>query len=207
MKHPLVDVHGVLLTQNASRFQEASSSRHRGRDHWPLIHSTGHQCRALAATMQINASTSNLMATSTPYYPKDAFSINSGASHHLTGNVQLFDQGSLVNFNDTLKVGNAYDMNIVARGSISHRRNLTLPDVRYVPGLGVNVVSVALLDAMDYDVLFSMHGCLVKERLGGEVVGKATLLDGLYMVDYLRIPLDRSCLPDYETVEAALRLW
>lgn len=153
--------------------------------------------------METNAST-NLTATSTPYYPKVAFHINSGASHHLTGNKLLFDQGSLIDVNETLKVGNTYEMKIVGRGCIS-RRGLTLPEVRYVPGLDVNVISVALLDAMDYDVLFSMRECLVKERLGGEVVGKATLLDGLYMVDYLRIPLDRSCLPDYKTVEAVLR--
>lgn len=76
-----------------------------------------------------------------------------------------------------------------------------------MPGLDVNVISVALLDAMDYDVLFFLHGCLVKERLGGEVVGKATLFDGMYMVNYLWIPLSQSCLPKYETIEAALRLW
>ncbi|XP_039823907.1 uncharacterized protein LOC120685857 isoform X2 [Panicum virgatum] len=120
--------------------------------------------RPFATTMGTNASTSNLTVTSPPYYSKDAFSISSGASHHLTGNMLLFDQGSLVQYNDTLK-----------------------------------------LSAMDYDVFFIKNGgCVVKERLGGEVVGEATLLNGLYMVDYLRIPLDRSCLPDYETVEAAL---
>ena len=160
--------------------------------------------RPLATTMGTNASTSNLTVTSPPYYSKDAFSISSGASHHLTGNMLLFDQGSLVQYYDTLKVGNAYTMDIVGFGSIT-RPSLTLPDVRYVPGLKVNAVSIGQLSAMDYDVLFIKNGgCVVKERLGGEVVGEATLLNGLYMVDYLRIPLDRICLPDYETVEAAL---
>jgi len=154
--------------------------------------------------MELNASTRNLTATSSPYYSKDAFIISSGASHHLTGNILLFDQESLFQYYDTLKVGNAYTMDIVGFGSIT-RPSLPLPDVRYVPGLKVNAVSIGQLSAMDYDVLFIKNGgCVVKERLGGEVVGEATLLNGLYMVDYLRIPLDRICLPDYETIEAAL---
>lgn len=149
--------------------------------------------------------TSELRATSRPFYPKTtAFSISSGATHHLTGNKELFDPESLVDFHGTLKMPNvpAAAMEIVARGFI-RRGGLALPDVRYVPGLEANVVSVAMLDAMDYDVVFS-NGCLVKERLGDEVVGKATHQDGLYMVDFLQVPLHRGCLPSYDTVEAVL---
>jgi hypothetical protein len=120
----------------------------------------------------------NIMGVWRPYYPMHAFILDSGASHHLTGNRQLFDRRSSAPVIDTLSVGNAYRMEIVGRGSISRGR-ITLPDVLYVPALGVNVVSVSQLASMDYKVEFTRHGFSVRESLGDEVVSRGTRVDGV----------------------------
>lgn len=139
-------------------------------------------------------------------YPIHSFVLDSGVSHHLTGNRHLFDHGSFVPVIDTLLVGNAYRMEIVGRGSIS-RGSIRLPGVLYVPALTVNAVSVSQLTAMDYKVEFNRHGFLVKESLDDEVIGRGTRTDeGLYMVDSLQVPLERDRLPAYEVFEPAMML-
>lgn len=140
-------------------------------------------------------------------YPIHVFILDSGVSHNLTGNRELFDHGSFVPVIDSLLVGNAYRMEIVGRGSIS-RGSITLPGVLYVPALRVNLISVSQLAAMDYKVEFTRDGFLVKESLDDEVIGRGTRVEeGLYVVDSLQVPLDRDLLPANDVFEASMMLW
>ncbi|KAL6907808.1 hypothetical protein ACP4OV_001978 [Aristida adscensionis] len=146
-----------------------------------------------------------VVATSRAYHPMDAFIIHSGASHHLARNWKLFAPESFVPLVDSVQVGSE-SLRVEGRGSVVFG-STTLPEVLYVPGLAAgNIVSVSRLIALDYRVEFCRGGrVLVRESLGGEIVGRGTRVDGgLYKVDYLRVPLARACLPDYDAFDAAV---
>ncbi|KAL6907806.1 hypothetical protein ACP4OV_001976 [Aristida adscensionis] len=160
-------------------------------------------------TTGAGARLSMVVARSKPYYPLDAFIFHSGACYHVARNLKLFDPESFVAYADVLQVGGD-SLRVEGRGSVIFG-STTLPEVLYVPGLAAgvgNMVSVSQLVAMDYRVEFCRGGqVLVRESLAGagEVVGRGTRVDGgLYMVDYLRVPLPRASLPDYDAFDAAM---
>jgi hypothetical protein len=74
-----------------------------------------------------------------------------------------------------------------------------LPDVLHIPGLvsGTVLVSVQLLARLGYLVMFGAGQCLVMDRSAGKLVGQGRLQqdNGLYCLDFLKIPLDAAATP------------
>lgn len=71
--------------------------------------------------------------------------------------------------------------------------NITLPDVHYIPGLDINIVSVAKLNELYHLFMFGPNaGCIVVKNKTNELVGKSRAMLGLFPLDDLTIPLDRA---------------
>ncbi|RLM57960.1 hypothetical protein C2845_PM18G07060 [Panicum miliaceum] len=123
--------------------------------------------------------------------PGTTWLIASAAPHHATGNRALLsgfalDQGDLF-----VKAGDAgaAPMRVVGRGNVVTDA-VVLPNVWYVPGLTVNVVSVSQLAELDYSVAFGHGRCNVKSSEDGVVVGTARAgEDGLFALDFIKVPL------------------
>ncbi|OEL34748.1 G-type lectin S-receptor-like serine/threonine-protein kinase [Dichanthelium oligosanthes] len=114
--------------------------------------------------------------------------VASGAAQHATG-----DRGVITNLqeleNNDLCVHAADGMPMPVRGIGNVVTDtVVLPDVYYVPGLWTNLVSVGQLAGLDYCVGFGRGSCVVNDP-AGTVVGRAHAGgDGLYEVEFLRVP-------------------
>lgn len=119
----------------------------------------------------------------------DEWYIATGAAHHATGNPDLITD--LVELeNDALRVyaADGTPMPVCGRGNVM-TENIVIPDIYYVQGLCANLVSVGQLAGMDYCVSFGRGACVVSDA-AGTVIGRAHARgDGLYVADFLRVPL------------------
>lgn len=75
---------------------------------------------------------------------------------------------------------------VLGRGSVQTGL-VKVPDVHYIQGEENNVISVAQLSRVGLDTVFEQQRCCVKDRETGEIVGRAHLRNGVYVVDYLLI--------------------
>ncbi|KAK3003051.1 hypothetical protein RJ639_019816 [Escallonia herrerae] len=113
--------------------------------------------------------TDSLVGKSLP--TKHTWLIDSGASHHMTGNLNFFSSiwdipPSLVGIPDGLQT------NAIKAGSVSLADDITLHHVLYVPNLAVNLISVSCL-ASDTNcfVAFSHDICVLQDRTSKSPIG------------------------------------
>ncbi|CAO2150166.1 unnamed protein product [Urochloa humidicola] len=135
------------------------------------------------------ASTETTMADHPVFSTK--FILDSGATAHVTGNASLFPSLIPVRQGGKVRAANGHQLDIRGYGAVV-MENFRVNNVLYVPGLSCNAISLSRLIKLDYSVAFSRAGCLITDIRTGETVGNARLVDGLYHLDRLEIPLDRS---------------
>lgn len=121
--------------------------------------------------------------------------LDSGASMHATGNLGLLSEFTRAPGSSSAAVyhtRDGKDLRIAGVGTIACDK-FHLPHVHYVPELGsrFTLASVQLLAGCDYLVMFCGGWCYVKKRNNGSLVGRGRMHDedGLYHLEYLRIPL------------------
>lgn len=120
------------------------------------------------------------------------FIVDSGASVHATGNRALLSWYETLLHTERFILGaSGHHLRVSGSGAVLTDR-FTLNDVLYVPGLEKNVVSVAKLAELDYGVDFGKTGCFIRDDHTGALVGQGRRVAGLYQLDYLQIPLDRT---------------
>lgn len=124
---------------------------------------------------------------------KDRFYVDSGANIHATGNRNLISNLTTDNAGTLVKTSNMhFPLFSHGCGHVSYE-NITLPDVHYVPGLGINSVSVSKLNELDYMLMFVPNdGCSIIDTRTNELAGHGRPVSGLFELDYLRVPLDRA---------------
>ncbi|CAN6226669.1 unnamed protein product [Urochloa humidicola] len=116
--------------------------------------------------------------------------VATGAAHHATGNSDLItNMMELANGGLSVQAADGTSMPVCGRGNVVTDA-VVLPDVYYVPGLCTNLVSVGQLAGLDYSVGFGRGNCIVSSPDGTVVGGAHARGDGLYEVDFLRVPLD-----------------
>ncbi|KAG2558369.1 hypothetical protein PVAP13_8NG110404 [Panicum virgatum] len=110
----------------------------------------------------------------------------SGATNHMTGDRTLISNLVPVS-NQVVQAGNGAGMLVCGRGSVN-TETVVLPDVWYVPGLTMNLVSVGQLTE-DPDLSVSMGGgmCRISKTSDGSVLGRAPLRSRKYVVDFLKV--------------------
>lgn len=147
--------------------------------------SGGKQNRALSATVEEeNGSFSGeICLAAIQEETTEDWYLDSGASVHMTGRGDLLDQAKLtpitcVKFADgqVLQSAGKGEVNLRTRNGNGYARGVKLVDVKYVPGLTVNLVSVSAIVAKGFEVVFRKNDCCVvkdgKVMLVAEKVGK-----------------------------------
>jgi len=119
------------------------------------------------------------------------FILDSGASTHATGNASLFPWLIPVRQGREVRAANGHQLAVRGFGPVV-MENFRVNNVLFVPGLTCNVISLSRLIDLNYNVAFSRSGCLIKDLRTGEIVGNARLVQGLYQLDRLEIPMDRA---------------
>ncbi|KAK3037432.1 hypothetical protein RJ639_031926 [Escallonia herrerae] len=113
--------------------------------------------------------------------PTHTWLIDSGASHHMTGNLNFFSSiwdipPSLVGLPDGLQT------NAIKAGSVSLADGITLRHVLYVPNLAINLISVSCLaTGANCFVAFSNDICVLQDRTSKSPIGLGKMHRGVFM--------------------------
>ncbi|KAK3014591.1 hypothetical protein RJ639_009824 [Escallonia herrerae] len=123
--------------------------------------------------------TDSLVGKSLP--PTHTWLIDSGVSHHMTGNLNFFSSiwdipPSPVGLPDGLQT------NSIKAGSVSLADGITLRHVLYVPNLAVNLISVSCLatDA-NCSVAFSSDICVLQDHTWKSPIGLGKMHRGVFV--------------------------
>ncbi len=85
--------------------------------------------------------------------------LDSGASFHMSGDKNIFSTLEEKDLEMRIEMGDDGKYHVLGEGTVVFQREhgapFTLTDVKYVPGLKKNLVSVTMLEDKGYDVVFS----------------------------------------------------
>lgn len=85
--------------------------------------------------------------------------LDSGASFHMSGDKNIFSTLEEKDLQMRIEMGDDGKYHVLGEGTVVFQREhgapLTLTDVKYVPGLKKNFVSVAMLEDKGYNVVFN----------------------------------------------------
>ena len=99
--------------------------------------------------------------------------LDSGASFHMTGDKNLFSTLEEKDLQILIGMGNDEKYSVSGVGTVifqrEHGAHLTLTDVKYVPGLKRNLVSITMLEDRGYDVIFSKGKVFLKHIITRQV--------------------------------------
>jgi len=116
----------------------------------------GYEGEALASQFELDFTLFACMVSS---MVGSGWFLDSGASFHMTGDKSLFSTLEEKDLQILIAMGNDEKYSVSGAGTIIFQREngarLTLTDVKYVPGLERNLVSIAMLEERGYDVVFS----------------------------------------------------
>ncbi|XP_044361362.1 uncharacterized protein [Triticum aestivum] len=169
----------------------------------PQQHSLKHWCHlgfrnfSFAAFIGIIATIFSWMCPLIPPYGKtptgkQRYYADSASTIHATGNRSLISNLTTEKAGALIMTANVHSpLRSHGCGHVSSD-DIVLPEVHYVPGLGINVVSVSKLAELDYMLMFVHKGCSIFDTRSNDLVGKGRAVSGLFELDYLRVPLDRA---------------
>ncbi|KZV22300.1 hypothetical protein F511_17902 [Dorcoceras hygrometricum] len=116
--------------------------------------------------------------------PSPSWIIDSGASDHMTGNLNSFCSYTPCNSDMTVRIADGSLSRIHGIGDINVSRDITLKNVFHVPSLKCNLISVSKLTRDCHcRANFSSGSCLFQDHLSGKKIGSAKLHDGLYYLE------------------------
>jgi len=117
---------------------------------------------------------------------------DSGATHHITNDVNNYTKKQAFNGNDVVKLGNGAGMNIRHVGTACYQLTHTqspifLHNLLHVPEITKNLMSVSKC-AQDNNVFFEFHAnkCFVKHQATKEIILQGNVKDGLYVFPSLK---------------------
>ena len=147
----------------------------------------GHQNSPTAQNTQIfpqaynlNFNTLNVPQDHSQWYP------DSGATHHITNDVQSLTDPALYQGTDQLQIGNGSGLIIHSTGSsslITRSHPLKLVNILHVPEIRKKLLSIYRL-TNDNSVFIEFHSnyCVVKDEESGRPLLRGTIKDGLYLI-------------------------
>jgi hypothetical protein len=122
----------------------------------------------------------------------EAWLLDSGCDQHLTGNKALFKEFREISrgTDGGVTFGDGETLYAVGEGTVEMRcatpdgeQLVTLHDVKFVPGMPVNLFSVSKAVARGAEVAF--NGNMGHVRQAGIIVMQAGLLDGVYVIEQI----------------------
>ncbi|KAE8721931.1 pentatricopeptide repeat-containing protein [Hibiscus syriacus] len=116
-----------------------------------------------------------------PYASSVQWIIDSGASDHMTGNINILEEYSESSLPASIKIADGSLTTVKGSGSVTLNKNLLLHNVLYVPRLACNLLSVSkLIKDFGCNVVFGTGGCIFQTQGSKRVIGSARLGKGLY---------------------------
>ncbi|XP_043696877.1 uncharacterized protein LOC122647574 [Telopea speciosissima] len=108
--------------------------------------------------------------------------LDSGCSHHMTGNKEMFKKYQQYD-GGSVRFSNNDGGKIIGKGIVSFGRKAKSHDVLYMTGLRHNLLSISQICDKGQDVIFSTYGCEIKKSSNGKLVAVGTRTSGnLYML-------------------------
>jgi transposase InsO family protein len=139
---------------------------------------------------------------------KISWLLDSGASFHMTPNNQSLSK-CVKNKTSVSKVFTADGTSLEIEGignfeKIYKTKTFSIPEIRHVPKLNLNLLSVSQISDYGCNISFSSHGCWVQDRQSGKLIGEGHREGGLYYMDFLEMPKKAFC---YNIQKIELELW
>jgi Reverse transcriptase (RNA-dependent DNA polymerase)/gag-polypeptide of LTR copia-type/GAG-pre-integrase domain len=147
---------------------------------YPEVSSTTIQAHLAQPTIQANSAQPDSISSGPDWY------LDSGATHHVTNDINNLSSYMPYDGMDSLKIGNGLGMRISHIGSCKltlANYALVLSDVLYVPSFTKNLLSLSKL-LHDNPILIEFHEncCVIKERLTLMPLLQIMLHEGLYII-------------------------
>jgi hypothetical protein len=115
------------------------------------------------------------------------WSLDSGTSFHMTGDKELFSDLEEKDLKMHIEMGDNGRYSVTDIGTITFQRDsgnpFQLKDVMHVPGLKKNLVSVAMLEDIGYDVIFNDGKDFLQHKTMGQVKKIGIQVKNLYKLD------------------------
>jgi len=112
---------------------------------------------------------------------KTKWIIDTGASQHMTENLQIFDKPPTEN-GHFVTISSGEICKTKSTGKITLSKDLILQDVLYIPQFKVNLISVNKLTlGSNLKILFDDKNCYFQGSGSGKVIGKGRSQDELYI--------------------------
>ena len=113
--------------------------------------------------------------------------LDSGASFHMTGDKELFSDLEEKDLQMHIEMGENGRYNATLIGTITFERESGKPflskDVMHVLGLKKNLVSVAMLEDISYDVVFSEGKAFLRHKTMGQTKRIGIKVKNLYKLE------------------------
>jgi len=113
--------------------------------------------------------------------------LDSGASFHMTGDKNLFSALEEKFLKMRIEMGDDERYSVSGVGTVAFQREhgapITLTDVKYVPGLKKNLVSVAMLEDKGYDFFFSKGKAFLRHIATGQTKRIGIRVRNLYKLE------------------------
>ncbi|KAI6684286.1 hypothetical protein NL676_030199 [Syzygium grande] len=110
--------------------------------------------------------------------------LDSGATHHMTGDITFFTDYSRPPKPDCVTVADGSLAPIAGQGSVSITRDITLSSVLHVPMVYTNLLSIGSLTRdLKCQVVFFPSYCIVQDLATGREIGRGRVEGGLYVFD------------------------
>ena len=131
---------------------------------------------------------------------------DSGASFHMTGDVNLFSDLVEKDLQLHVELGDNGRYNATGIGTITFQRELgkliLLQDVVHVPGLKKNLISVAMLEDKGYEVVFREGKVFLRHKAMGQVKKVGIRAKNLYRLEVdgisVELPIFGKCEKDMQ---------
>jgi 6-phosphogluconolactonase/glucosamine-6-phosphate isomerase/deaminase len=119
---------------------------------------------------------------------KNSWVLDSGATSHMCPNEDKFPSLIKSKFKSTKTAGKEIlqtmgqgRIEIKVKRNLTSQRTITLNDVRYIPEIRENLISISKLATEGFKVEMDRRRVLIRER-SGAIVAKGRLLNGLYIL-------------------------
>ena len=113
--------------------------------------------------------------------------LDSGASFHMTGDKSLFNTLEEEDLEILIAMGNDEKYSVSGVGTVifqrDHGAHLTLTNVKYVPRLKRNLVSIAMLEDRGYGVVFSKGRVFLRHIITRQVKQIGLRVKNLYALE------------------------
>lgn len=121
----------------------------------------------------------------TDKYDSDAWYIDSGASAHMTKQVEIVEQ---VRASDsgTVTVANSSDLEVKGQGVVklcTDKMDINVTKVLVVPNICANLLSVSSMVRNGMQIVFNSNGCNIEIEKSGAVVATASEVNGVYRLN------------------------